>query len=220
MGSDRPGRDEIEAAHVRIAGHVRRTPLLETASPVSGAPPISLKLEFLQHAGSFKPRGAFNNLLTRLAPPIGCATASGGNHGAAVAYALVMHDADWFYAFVPAEMTGGRDPTATTAFLRSTLYGGEHEPLSLFAAFLFTHNAQIALFSFALGFVFCLPSGFLMIYNGCALGALFALFAPRVLGVQLGGWLFIHGTTELFAVALAGAAGFRVWLGRKLPVVG
>jgi threonine dehydratase len=87
MESHRPGRDEIEAAHARIAGHVRRTPLLETASPVSGAPPISLKLEFLQHAGSFKPRGAFNNLLTRLAPPVGCATASGGNHGAAVAYA-------------------------------------------------------------------------------------------------------------------------------------
>jgi threonine dehydratase len=87
MGSGEPGRDEIEAAHARIAGHVRRTPLLETASPVAGAPPISLKLEFLQHAGSFKPRGAFNNLLTRVAPPVGCATASGGNHGAAVAYA-------------------------------------------------------------------------------------------------------------------------------------
>src|SRR5271170_713922 len=87
MRSNEPGPDEIEAAHARISGHVRRTPLLETASPVAGAPPISLKLEFLQHAGSFKPRGAFNNLLTRAAPPIGCATASGGNHGAAVAYA-------------------------------------------------------------------------------------------------------------------------------------
>jgi threonine dehydratase len=87
MGAHRPGPGEIEAAHARIAGHVRRTPLLETASPVAGAPPISLKLEFLQHAGSFKPRGAFNNLLTRVAPPVGCATASGGNHGAAVAYA-------------------------------------------------------------------------------------------------------------------------------------
>ena len=70
-----------------IAPHVRRTPLLEAASPIAGAPPISLKLEFLQHAGSFKPRGAFHNLLTRAAPPVGCATASGGNHGAAVAYA-------------------------------------------------------------------------------------------------------------------------------------
>ena len=87
MRSHEPGTDEIEAAHARISGHVRRTPLLETASPVAGAPRISLKLEFLQHAGSFKPRGAFNNLLTRAAPAVGCATASGGNHGAAVAYA-------------------------------------------------------------------------------------------------------------------------------------
>jgi len=74
-------RADIEAAHRRIARHVRRTPLLETD------PRVSLKLEFLQHAGSFKARGAFNNLLTREAPPVGCATASGGNHGAAVAYA-------------------------------------------------------------------------------------------------------------------------------------
>ncbi len=75
----------IRAAHRRIASRIRRTPLLET--PVAGAPPVSLKLECLQHSGSFKARGAFNNLLSRRAPPAGCATASGGNHGAAVAYA-------------------------------------------------------------------------------------------------------------------------------------
>jgi threonine dehydratase len=80
------GRDEIRAAYALIAPHVRRTPILETASP-QGATPVSLKLEFLQHTGSFKPRGAFYNLLTRKAPAVGCATASGGNHGAAVAYA-------------------------------------------------------------------------------------------------------------------------------------
>jgi threonine dehydratase len=81
------GRAEISAAHALIAPHVRRTPILEAASPLAGSQPISLKLEFLQHTGSFKPRGAFHNLLTRRAPAIGCATASGGNHGAAVAYA-------------------------------------------------------------------------------------------------------------------------------------
>lgn len=74
------GRDEIEAAQARIAPHVRRTPLIESAG-------VSLKLEFLQHTGSFKPRGAFNNLLTRALPAVGVAAASGGNHGAAVAYA-------------------------------------------------------------------------------------------------------------------------------------
>jgi len=66
---------DIRAAYAVIAPHVRRTPLIEAASPIEGRPPISLKLEFLQHAGSFKPRGAFHNLLTRAAPPVGCATA-------------------------------------------------------------------------------------------------------------------------------------------------
>ncbi len=79
--------DDIRAAYGRIAGYVRRTPLLETPSPIAGAPPLSLKLESLQHSGSFKARGAFHNLLTRPAPAVGCATASGGNHGAAVAFA-------------------------------------------------------------------------------------------------------------------------------------
>ena len=78
---------DISAAYSRIAPHVRRTPLMEVASPTGEGGPISLKLEFLQHTGSFKPRGAFNNLLTRAAPAAGSATASGGNHGAAVAYA-------------------------------------------------------------------------------------------------------------------------------------
>jgi threonine dehydratase len=78
---------DIRAAHARTRGHIRRTPLLETASPRDGAPPLSLKLECLQETGSFKARGAFNNLLTRPASVAGCATASGGNHGAAVAFA-------------------------------------------------------------------------------------------------------------------------------------
>ena len=78
--------DDIRAAYARISIHVRRTPLLETPSPVSGAA-LSLKLEALQRSGSFKARGAFRNFLTRPAPAAGCATASGGNHGAAVALA-------------------------------------------------------------------------------------------------------------------------------------
>ena len=72
--------DDIESAHARIAPHIRRTPLME-------ADGVSLKLEGLQHTGSFKPRGAFNNLLGRSVPAAGVAAASGGNHGAAVAYA-------------------------------------------------------------------------------------------------------------------------------------
>lgn len=63
-----------------IRPHVRRTPVIEAEN-------VTLKLELLQHSGSFKARGAFANLLTRAVPPAGVVAASGGNHGAAVAYA-------------------------------------------------------------------------------------------------------------------------------------
>ncbi|MCA3556260.1 threonine/serine dehydratase [Aestuariivirga sp.] len=79
-------RDAITRAAARIAGHVRRTPVIDVR--VDGvALPVTLKLELLQHAGSFKSRGAFNTLLQASVGPGGVATASGGNHGAAVAYA-------------------------------------------------------------------------------------------------------------------------------------
>jgi threonine dehydratase len=81
-------RETIEAAHARIAPHIRRTPVFDPAPGAFGvANPVSLKLEFLQHAGSFKSRGAFNTLLSTPASEAGVAAASGGNHGAAVAYA-------------------------------------------------------------------------------------------------------------------------------------
>ena len=82
--------------------------------------------------------------------------------------------------------------------------------LSVFATFLFTHNAQIAIFAFALGFAFCLPTALLIAENGCMLGAFLALFVQHGLGFEVGGWLMIHGVTELFAIILAGAAGFRI----------
>lgn len=80
-------RDMIEAAVARIAPRIRRTPLMMSPSPHAAQMPVMLKLEFLQHAGSFKTRGAFNNLLSGAVPAAGVAAASGGNHGAAVAYA-------------------------------------------------------------------------------------------------------------------------------------
>lgn len=82
-------RDAIAATHEKIRGHIRRTPVIEVVAAdlgLAGAP-LVLKLEYLQHAGSFKARGAFSNLLTRTVPKAGVAAASGGNHGAAVAYA-------------------------------------------------------------------------------------------------------------------------------------
>ncbi|MEM0923140.1 MAG: pyridoxal-phosphate dependent enzyme, partial [Pseudomonadota bacterium] len=75
--------ERITKAHAAIAPYIRRTPVIETDGAV-------LKLECLQHAGSFKPRGAFWHLLTRDVPEAGLVAASGGNHGAAVAYAAAQ----------------------------------------------------------------------------------------------------------------------------------
>ena len=77
---------EIEAASTRIAAHIQRTPVMETQG-FGLTFPIEMKLEHLQHTGSFKARGAFNTLLGGPVPEAGLVAASGGNHGAAVAYA-------------------------------------------------------------------------------------------------------------------------------------
>ena len=83
--------ERIAAAERLIRPYVRRTPVVELAGSELGVAcaTITLKLESLQHAGSFKARGAFVNLLTRDVPPSGVVAASGGNHGAAVAYAAM-----------------------------------------------------------------------------------------------------------------------------------
>jgi threonine dehydratase len=74
-----------------IRPHIRRTPIVEVEGQDFGLPieSLTLKLELLQHSGSFKARGAFTNLLTRDVPQAGVVAASGGNHGAAVAYAAM-----------------------------------------------------------------------------------------------------------------------------------
>ncbi len=78
----------VEAAEARIRAHVRHTPGMMVEGAAFGlADAVHLKLELFQHTGSFKARGAFNNLLARPVPKVGITAASGGNHGAAVAYA-------------------------------------------------------------------------------------------------------------------------------------
>jgi len=130
---------------------------------------------------------------------------------AVVAYVLVLHDPEWFNSIMPGGMAQGRDPSAPTARLKEILYDTHHhEGLSAFATFLFTHNSQVSILAFALGFAFCIPSALLIAENGLTLGALFALYSSRGLGFQLGGWLLIHGVTELLATILAGAAGFKI----------
>jgi threonine dehydratase len=83
---DRAG---IGAAYALIRPHVRETPVVGVDGRDLGLPgvPLTLKLELFQHSGSFKARGAFVNLLAREIPPAGVVAASGGNHGAAVAFA-------------------------------------------------------------------------------------------------------------------------------------
>jgi threonine dehydratase len=85
------GRSAIAAAYGVIRPFVRRTPVVETAGADFGLPDCTLafKLELLQHAGAFKTRGAFANLLMRPIPRAGVVAASGGNHGTAVAYAAM-----------------------------------------------------------------------------------------------------------------------------------
>jgi len=84
-------RKSIEATYAVIKPYVRVTPVVEVGGEDLGLDPFSLtlKLEQLQHSGSFKARGAFTNLLRRKIPPAGVVAASGGNHGAAVAYAAM-----------------------------------------------------------------------------------------------------------------------------------
>ncbi len=83
--------EEIARCERLIRPHIRRTPVIavDAGEFGLGARPLCCKLELMQHAGSFKTRGAFTNLLTRKVPAAGVVAASGGNHGAAVAYAAM-----------------------------------------------------------------------------------------------------------------------------------
>jgi threonine dehydratase len=78
-------RDEISGTYDTIRPYIRRTPVVDIE--LGELPSVTLKLEQLQCAGSFKARGAFANLLLREVPTAGVVAASGGNHGVAVAYA-------------------------------------------------------------------------------------------------------------------------------------
>lgn len=131
--------------------------------------------------------------------------------GAGVAWGLIAADADWFYAFVDPGLAADRDPTASAASLRATLYHEEgSEGLSFFSTYLFTHNASVALTAFALGFALGVPTIILLLMNGAMLGAMLHVFISKGVGFEFGGWLLIHGVTELFAIILAGAAGLRI----------
>ncbi len=139
--------------------------------------------------------------------------------GAVVGWLLVSHDPEWYFALV-GDMAQGRAPGASREVLRDTLYGmgeGERDFLGAFAAQLFSHNAQVSILAFALGFAFGVPSLLLLVQNSAVLGAMLWLFDSQGLLIDLAAWLSVHGTTELFAILLAGAAGMHIGRSMAFP---
>lgn len=130
--------------------------------------------------------------------------------GLVAGWAMVAGDPAWFDRLVPAALADGRGPDASAADLLAVIYPDDAQPLDdlvFFAAWLFDHNAMVAVLAFALGVAGGVPTILLMLYNGMVLGAFLAIHARHDLLVDFGGWLLIHGVTELLAVVLAGGAG-------------
>jgi uncharacterized membrane protein SpoIIM required for sporulation len=138
--------------------------------------------------------------------------------GGIAGYGLTMDNSDWFYSFVDPELAGGRTPTASTESLRRVLTDTAHvDELSIFSTFLFTHNARIGMLCFALGFALGVPTLFFLVQTGLMAGAFIALYDSRGLGIDIIGWLMIHGVTEFGAIILCGAAGLMLGYAIAFP---
>ncbi|EJU09618.1 hypothetical protein LH128_28068 [Sphingomonas sp. LH128] len=139
--------------------------------------------------------------------------------GAVVGWLLVSHDPEWYFALMGREMAGERVPGATAEALRGTIFGNtEKTGMSIFAAQLFSNNAQVSILAFALGFALGIPSLLLLVHNLAGLGAMGWVYWKAGLLLDFAGWISIHGTTELFAILLSGAAGLHV--GRAIAFPG
>ncbi|MDG2003991.1 MAG: stage II sporulation protein M [Novosphingobium sp.] len=138
--------------------------------------------------------------------------------GAVVGWLLVASDTEWYHALVPSQFLDTRVPGASREILAKTLEGAaDGSGLSMFAAYLFSNNAQVSILAFALGFAFGIPSLLLMVHNTASLGAMLWLFHEGGLTLEFVAWLSVHGTTELFAILLAGAAGLHVGRSMAFP---
>lgn len=141
--------------------------------------------------------------------------------GWVLGFVLTVQNSDWFYTLVDGGLAGGRTPSASKEILEETIFDGDGDDtsaLGVFATFLFTHNAKVAMLTFALGFALAVPSILLLFIFGASVGAMTAVFAGHDLGLDFTGWLLIHGTTELFAIILAAGAGIS--LGRAIAFPG
>lgn len=140
--------------------------------------------------------------------------------GGLLGYFLFMQDNSWFYTFVPGSLSDGRSPGASTEYLRSTVYDEDTNvmnSLGSFAAYLFSHNTQVAILVFSLG-AFCMaPSFLLTFYNGTVLGAFIGLFVDAGLGYDIAAWLSIHGVTEIAAICIACAGGTQLGMAVLMP---
>ncbi|MEP0963886.1 MAG: stage II sporulation protein M [Roseobacter sp.] len=132
--------------------------------------------------------------------------------GVLVGFLLYLENADWFYVFMPPSLSDGRTPEASIEYLRSVIFNSDTKTseLGAFASYLFSHNTRIAIFVFGLGVFACLPAVLLTFYNGLGLGAFYALHVERGLGLELGGWLSIHGVTEISAICIACGGGIQL----------
>ncbi len=132
--------------------------------------------------------------------------------GVLVGYLLYLENPAWYYVFMPPSLGDGRGPDSTTEYLRSIIYDADPDAsgLGAFATFLFSHNTRIAIFVFGLGVFACAPAILLTFYNGLSLGAFLALHVERGLGWDLGGWLSIHGVTEISAICIACGGGLQL----------
>lgn len=138
--------------------------------------------------------------------------------GTAVGWLLVASNPEWYYSLVPGGMADVRVPGASREVLHGTLFGNQDQSgMSVFAAGLFSNNAQVSIMCFALGFAFGLPTMLLLVHNTALLGAMLWLYHGQGLLLDFVGWLSIHGTTELFAILLAGAAGIHIGRAMAFP---
>ena len=138
--------------------------------------------------------------------------------GAIVGWLLVASDVEWYFSLVPSQFLDARVPGASREVLAGTLAGESGKSgLSIFSAYLFSNNAQVSILAFALGFAFGIPSLLLLVQNTATLGAMMWLFHDAGLTLDFAAWLCVHGTTELFAILLAGAAGLHIGRAMAFP---
>ncbi len=165
--------------------------------------------QFLGGGWSAAVRGIWLDLLVALAVMVA---------GTVVGWLLVAGDSEWYHVLVPGQFADARVPGASADVLRGTLFGNQDQnAMSAFAAYLFSNNAQVSILAFALGFAFGIPSLMLLVQNTAILGAMLWLYHGAGLTLDFVAWLSVHGTTELFAILLAGGAGLHIGRAMAFP---